>query len=279
MGQIFSLDAIVNRRIPQKESFLHVARMMRATLVDEDAIVCALLFGSIVRGDYNIRSDADCLIVYKAEKEAAAMRTMQEITVSAKELYVPVQFTPCDTHIARTRLHHLGTSFVRHLQASLSRQGEIGAEIKGRIDGLLSKSISERDEIEGYIRMKMYKLQSSFAKITSMSDDEYVGYLQKLLEAPVHVARKMLIYEDVLDGDSKSEVAERYRETMPAQLADQFDILLGFDRWYNGVLVDQIRNPDYGRYRDTLAKLGHQSTQVLGFLRSNMLHLHQTARR
>lgn len=274
MGQVFTWDSVRDGRIPKKESFHHVATILRETLSSKPSIVSALLFGSVVRGDFNVRSDIDCVVIYKTDEEARAMHAMHEVDQMAHALHVPINFTPCDTVLAETRLHHLGMSFIRHLQASI----DAGGLIKGNLVDLIAPTIPAEQEIESYIKMKMYSMQESLAQMTSFSEERRVAFLKKALEASTHVARKMLIYEGTLRGDSKKEVWERYRETMPKSLADQFDHLLRLDSGYSTDLELQLEEPNQGKYEASLYQLREQLPKVLGFLRSNILRLNETRR-
>lgn len=269
MGQVFSWDAIYEGRIPKPKSFRHAAEVIRERFVHEPSIVCALLFGSVIRGDSNIRSDLDCAVIYETSKQAAAMEAMHEVGVMAHKLHVPINFTPCDTMLAGTRFHHLGVSFVTHLQAAI----DAGGLIKGNLIDYLAPTISARQEIESYIKMKMYSLQAGFAQSASFSEEELVRFLRKALEASTHVARKVLIYEGALRGDSKREVQARYRKSVSAHLADQFDHLLRVDAQYSVELKSQMESPDVIRYAAALVEILSEVPNVLEFVRSNILRL------
>lgn len=269
MGQVFTWDSIQAGRIPKKESFNRVASLLRSKLSIEPAVVSALLFGSVVRGDFNIRSDIDCVVIYQTEQEASAMEAMQYIDGVAYTLHVPINFTPCDTVLAKTRLHHLGMSFIRHLQASI----DAGGLIKGNLVDLLAPTIPAEQEIESYIKMKMYSMQEGLAQMTTFSEERLAAFLKKALEASTHVARKMLIYEGTLGGDSKKEVQKRYWETMPTYLSDLFDHLIGIDAWYSSQLAFQMETPRQTEYARTLSELETELPRVLEFLRSNILRL------
>ena len=269
MGKIFTWDEIRAGKIPTYESFNLVASTIRDSFLIEQSIVTALLFGSVVRGDSNQRSDIDCLVLYKTEHERLAIEAMHRVDRIAHSLHVPINFTPCDTILGKTRLHHVGSSFIRHLQASI----DAGGIIKGTIDEHLAATISVDQEIESYIKMKMYSMQESFAQMTSFSDEKMAAFLKKAMESMTHVARKMLIYEGLLEGDSKRQVQVSYRKAMPVELSSLFDSLLESDAWYSSELEEQIRNPNEERYTVTLSTLQIKVPEVLEFLRRNILRL------
>lgn len=246
--------------------------MLREELSIEPAVVSALLFGSVVRGDFNIRSDIDCVVIYTTGQETWAMEAMHKIARMAHALYVPINFTPCDTVLATTRLHHLGMSFVRHLQTAI----DAGGLIKGNLLDLLAPTMPVEQEIESYIKMKMYSMQAALAQMASFNEEELVRFFRKALEASTHVARKMLIYENTLCGDSKREVQAQYCEIMPKVLSEQFDYLLEVDDLYSWELGFQVDKPNQYTYTKILSRLQHEIPRVLGFLRSNILRLDET---
>jgi predicted nucleotidyltransferase len=269
MGQVFTWDSIQYGRIPKKESFLDVAHDLREQFSLRPSIVSAVLFGSYVRGNFTIRSDVNCFVIYKSEEEDLAMSAMQAANRKAHALHVPINFALCDTALAHTRWHHLDASFVQHLQDAI----DAGGLIKGTLDGLLAPTVPATAQIESYIKVKLYRMQESFALTTSFSDDRLARFLTKTFEAPTDVARKMLIHEGTLRGDSKKEVQAEYRETMPKALSRQFEQLLAADLRYSAHLLLQVAEPDKDNYVDVLARLQMGVPRVLEFLRLNVLHL------
>lgn len=269
MGQVFIWEAVRAGRIPRQESFMTVADSARSILKAEPAIKAALLFGSVVRGDFNKRSDVDCLAIYDTTQEERAMRVMHQIASAAHALHVPVNITPCDTVVARTRLHHLGSAFVRHLQAAI----EAGGLIKGNLHALLAPTISVEKEIESYVKMKLYSIQSSYAETPSFSEEQTAKFLGKALESSVHVARKMLIYWGKLQGDSKREVQKQFRGIMPANLSRQFDITLRLDARYSEDLEQQLAGPDEKVYQAAINALLLGVPAAIRFLRSCVIRL------
>jgi predicted nucleotidyltransferase len=274
MGQVFTWDDIKSNRIPKIESFKYISGEMRKALYAASSVVSALEFGSVRRGDFNIRSDIDCVVLYETKGEIAAMGVMYQLCCLAKQHHVPINFTPCDTRLARTRLHHLGSSFIRHLRASI----EAGGLIKGDLVGFLAETISAEDEIESYIRAKMYNMQESYAQMAAFSEERMASFLKKALESVTHVARKMLIYEGKLAGDSKKQVQGRYRQVMPPRLSKLLDEVLAADSWYTAELARQIRRPDQHQYRDVIKTLKQKIPLVVEFLRWNIIRLDRAAR-
>jgi predicted nucleotidyltransferase len=271
MGQVFTWQAIRQRHIPEIGNFAKAADLLRKKLGQEPAIVSALLFGSVVRGDFNTRSDIDCVVIYETESEEAALKVMQEIDVAAGSLHVPINFTPCDTVLAGTRLHCIRTSFVRHLREAI----KAGGMIKGDLRRHLAPTMPAKDEIESYISAKAFSVQESLAEMRTFSMERRMAFFKKALESVTHVARKMLIYEGKLDGDSKKEVQLVYRNVMPPVLSNLFDHLLSVDEGYSIELSSQLRNPKRERYEQHLDLLESRLPDVLRFLRMNIVHIDQ----
>ena len=269
VGQVFTWEVLSSGKVPQEESFRVVMEKLRATLGAESSVVSALLFGSVVRGDSNIRSDIDCGVIYETEQEPAAVAAMHSVDRLACSLHVPINFVPCDTVLASTRLHHLGTSFTQHLQTSIAA----GGLIKGDFLGFLAPTLPTQLEVETYIEAKMYKLQESYAQMASFSDERLAVFLKKVLEAPMHVARKMLVHGDLLRGDSKVKVHERYLQVMPQHLGEQLFSLVLTDAWYSEELATQRLFLNEARYEKAIDHLKRNVPHVLRFLRSNILLL------
>lgn len=156
MGQVFTWEDVSKGQIPKLESFHRMTEAIRERFVREPSIVTALLFGSVVRGDFNIRSDIDCVVIYDRQREMVAMDVMHQADAAARALHVPLSLTTCDTVLARTRLHTFGTAFIRHLQAAI----DAGGLIKGSLADL-APTVPAAQEIESYISQKMYSLHRS----------------------------------------------------------------------------------------------------------------------
>lgn len=274
MGQVFTWDALEREHIPLLQDFDSAISAFRTALAAEDSIVGAIMCGSVVRGDHTVRSDVDCFVLYKHEQESAAFAFMQQATAAAKELHVPLGFVPCDTLLIQTRMHHLGKSFLWHLEKS----SQAGGLIKGDPLRMVADSVSKEEELEAYLRVKMYNLQEAWSKANTFSDERTASYLQKLLEAPMHTARKTLAHLGRLEGDSKVQIRRLYRERMPGAMADQLERLVELDARYSAGLFEQLGHPLEDAYHRLLASMLARSEDVLQFIRANLLFLAERAR-
>lgn len=274
MGQVFTWDTVRHGRVPLLVSFTEVVAALRQEIIEVPSILSALVCGSVIRGDHTVRSDIDCLVVYDHGREDEAFRYMQKATSYAAAKHVPLGFIPCDLLLAGTRMHHVGTSFRQHLEKSV----EVGGLLKGDPLAHFANSSPVQEELESYMRVKMYSLQEAWSQVDTFSDERAAAYLRKLLEAPLHIARKTLAYREQLAADSKVYILQRYAETMPPEMANQLELLTTIDKWYTQELLAAVNAPEEGSYRTILQFLRAMSGEVLKFIRSNLAYVAATAR-
>ena len=273
MGQVFTLESVRRGHVPRLESFAEVVNQLRTRFRDTPSIVGALVCGSVVRGDHTIRSDIDCFVLYDHNVQHDAFGCMHELSRFAVVRHVPLSFVPCDTELSHTRMHHVGTSFLHHL----ARSAEGGGLLKGNPLEAIVEGLSEKAELESYMRVKMYNLQEAWSMIPVFSEERKVAYLKKLLEAPMHIARKVLAHRGLLTEDSKTYVHEKYREVMSNRLSSQFDQLIRMDKWYTEQLVSQQNKFDELSYVAAIQALIDVSEDVLQFIRANLVFIAETA--
>lgn len=274
MGKVFTWKEVVRKRVPRPEDFRLVIDEARGFFAGEESIVGAAVFGSVIRGDCNIRSDVDCFVLYDHTQEREAFRVLQSVTAVASLHRVPLTCIPCDTLLAATHMHHIGSSLRRHLGKSMRIGGLLKGDPLRHIVGVRS---SEK-EVEEYLRFKLYGIQEAFGEVRTFSEEKFVSYLKKMLEAPVHVARKVLEHQGLLDGDSKREVLASYVKHMERGLSDQLRSLVMLDTLYTTVLLQQLEHPDESDYRVFLQVLLSNSENVIAFIRANSMFLVATAR-
>ncbi len=266
MGQVFTWEAIRDNDIPRIESFNEVIQLVKGSMAEQASILGAVACGSVIRGDHTIRSDLDCFVLYDVGQEHAAFTYMQKMAALAESRAVPLYFLPCDSWLAQIGMHHVGTSFQRHLRAS----ADAGGLLKGDPLPALAQSVPEWEELTGYIRVKMYTLQEGWGRVHTFSDEQAVAYLKKLLEAPMHIARKTLACFGPLQGDSKAHILSEYRKTFPTPMGVELDHLVEQDALYTEALIEQIERPHEREYRELLHHMMNLSEDVLRFIRANL---------
>lgn len=266
MGKVFTWEEVRDRRVPRLSSFTQVIDDIRMTISREGAILGALVCGSVTRGDHTVRSDVDCFVLYDQAQEDKAFACMHRASALAAIQHVPLCFIPCDTQLANTRMHHIGSSFRRHLEKSI----EAGGLLKGNPLQALAYSRPEKEELEAYLRVKMYNLQEAYAQSLTFSDERMASYLKKLLEAPMHIARKTLAHNENLGDDSKSYIKGQYRESMPRAMSEHLSRIIWLDDHYSEGLSEFLEYPDEGGYHALLNFIRGHSEDILAFIRSNL---------
>ncbi|MFA6503080.1 MAG: nucleotidyltransferase domain-containing protein [Candidatus Paceibacterota bacterium] len=274
MGKVFTWKEVVRKRVPQPEDFREVIADARRTFGGEDSIVGAAAFGSVIRGDFTLRSDVDCFVLYDHTKESEAFKVLQSVTAAANAHRVPLTCIPCDTLLAATYMHHIGSSLREHLSTSM----RIGGLLKGEPLRHIAGVRSNEKEVEEYLRFKLYGLQEAFTQVQTFSEERFASYLKKMLEAPMHVARKVLAHRGLLHGDSKQEVLASYVQCMERALADQLEGFVALDALYTTELFRQLEHPNESDYRAFLNMLLSHSGKVIAFIHANAMFLVATAR-
>ncbi len=273
MGKVFTWKEVVRKRVPQPDDFVLTIDNLRKAFVPEESIIGAIAFGSAVRGDCNLRSDIDCFVLYDHAREHEAFGVIQSVTAMANLRRVPLTCVPCDTLVSATHMHHIGSSLREHLEVS----GRAGGLLKGDPLRHIASVRPHEEEVEEYLRFKLYGIQEAFGESQTFSEEKLASYLKKLLEAPMHVARKVLAHRGLLEGDSKAEVCIFYRK-MDYALSDHLERLVSLDALYTEELREQLRCPHEKGYRMMLQKILSNSEDVLSFVRANSMFLAATAR-
>lgn len=269
MGIVYTWDDVREGHIPTLNSFDLVAQQLRQTLASHEAIESAVICGSVLRRDHNVRSDIDCVVLYDADQEWSAIQIMQQIGKDAASLHVPVNFVPVDTHLAASSMHQLGRSFAQHIKSAV----DAGGLVKGCLPDGLAVTQAVPDEVRSYIRAKAYNLEEGWSSFSIFSQERKAAYLKKMLESPLHIARKILHFNGLMNGDSKSEVRDKYNEWADSTIKNLFEELLELDVWYTNQLEEQQNCSDETKYRECWETLIAGIPMAISFVRQNALKL------
>jgi hypothetical protein len=274
MGNVFTVAQVRAGRIPDPAAFRIAERRLKQGILQEPAIIAAVVCGSVLRGDHNRRSDIDCAVLYDTTHAEQAIRFMQEEVRAGASTCTPINFIPVDTTLAQTRLHHFGRSFAHHVKISALN----GGTVKGDLTSALALTMSLEDEIFSYLSAKIYKLETGWTELRTYPEERTAAYLKKVLEAPMHVARKALRLREYTDMDSKRDVEAAYLRFAPPKLAGAFSELLTIDRWYTEVIDVQARAVDAVKYAQELASLEEAIPLSIEFAKMNASWLDSTTR-
>ena len=273
MGKVFSWDDIVKGRIPKLSSFNKVKEEIAKKLSECGGVIGAIFCGSVVRGDHNIRSDFDCLVLYNGKERQGIIELLQGLSLFAEGLNIPVEFIPVDNRLVETMMHPIEYSFSLHLQWSAKNGGVIK---KNPVPFLHLDSSVMTAELVEYIRRKHSKLSKTWSKLPSLGPDQRFTFYQKVLDAPVYIARKILRWRgvDITFDDSRRAIAELFSVSRnDAGVGELFAELIACDREYTDGLMQHIRSHNKEKYVQLLQEVERAIPKVLDFIQINILEI------
>jgi len=271
MGKVFLWDEIKKGKIPQPSDFTTIVSRIRQDLGATDSVIGGILCGSILWNSCNQRSDIDCVVVYDPAKRRKVVDILRGINKAAANCHVPVEMIPLDSHIARTPLHHIGLSFAIHLRYAAENGGLIK---ENPLPFFVFDDASIVEDVRSYLRNKLRRLEKGLGALPTMEVAELHRFLQKVLEAPVHVARKILRWQKVkMVDDAKRTIMRYYPNIANAQECDLFAKITKADNKYTTELLAQFQHPNEDRYSETIEEVKDLAWDTLEFVRLNALRL------
>ena len=271
MGKVFSWDEIKKGKIPQPSDFTTIVSRIRQDLGVTDGVIGGILCGSILWNSCNQRSDIDCVVVYDPVKRRKVVDVLRGINQAAANRHVPAELIPLDLHIAKTPLHHIGLSFAVHLRYAAENGGLIK---ENPLPFFVFDDASIVEDVRSYLRNKLRRLEKGLGALPTMEVAELHRFLQKVLEAPVHVARKILWWQKVeTPDDAKRTIMRYYPNIANAQERDIFAKITTTDSKYTTELLAQIQHPDEDQYSRVIEEIKDLVWDTLEFVRLNALRL------
>ncbi|MDP2651275.1 MAG: nucleotidyltransferase domain-containing protein [bacterium] len=278
MSKVFAwheIWPITRRAIPSIEDFHQTARDIREKLAQDGSIIGGILYGSAIWSTYSRRSDIDCIVLYWSEKRDSAFKTFREVSVLASDYDVPIDLYFVDTEIASASMHRITLSLTKHLEYAVNHGGLVR---ENPLPYLSFKPTSDEEEVVSYLSHKLGRLEREFAKISTirMKGPEFYRFLQKVLEAPIHIARKMLWLEGVeMEDDSKDSVLHYYPSIASERELNLLKLVVKADRNYTRVLQSVLDEKlNHQQYSITLEELASVTAlHSLEFARLNVLRL------
>ncbi len=271
MGKVFTWDEIAEGVVPTLASFGAVVDQTRKILSREPSVLAAVLCGSVLWGKHTRRSDIDCVFIFESSKRRQTEEAIRELLAFAQKHAVPLELSPLDDVIAGTPVQHIGISFARHLRRAV----DCGGCIKGDLFHHISfDGIRPLEDIRSYLRFKLRSLEVGAFDLPFRDVRERVRHLERVLDTPAHVARKMLEWKGVgLKDDSKSAVYARYQRTFSGAAAELLSAAVAADRQYEAELARQFVSPNPERYEQALTAIEKATQPVREFVRLNALML------
>lgn len=269
MGKVFSWDEIERGEIPQPQDFETVALKIRKELEAADGVIGAILCGSILWNSCNQRSDIDCLVVYDQTRRSEVVKVLRAISQVAADIHVPTEFIPIDLHIARTPIHHIGLSFAVHLSYATKNNGLIKTN---PLSLFTFDNATVVDDVRGYLRNKLRRMEKGLITLPALEATDLHRFLQKVLDTPLHVARKILWSQKVeMPDDSKRTVMHYYPDIASTQERELFTKITAADSQYSLELLAQLQNPNKNRYSEAIERVKILAWDTLEFVRESSL--------
>jgi len=271
VGKVFSWGEIERKEIPQPSDFSIVVGKIRQNLEVANGVVGGILCGSVLWNSYNERSDIDCVVVYDPTKRREVVEALRDINQTASTLHVPTELIPLDMHIVRTPLHHIGPSFAVHLRYAAENGGVIK---ENPLPLFVFDGISIVEDVRGYLRNKLRRLEKGMSTLPTMEVADLLRFLQKVLEAPVHVARKLLRWQAVkMPDDSKRTVMFYYPDIANAREHELFVKITTIDSQYTAEILAQLQHPNKALYSRVIGEIEELAWDTLEFVRLNAFRL------
>ncbi len=274
MGRVFSWMEIKEKAVPKIEDFSRVCEEIRSELLQTDGVLGAVLFGSAVGVRFMERSGVDCLLVYDGMHRTALTEALHQLQASARKRNIPIGFVPVDDVSARIGLHTIGPSFAYHLELAAKALGVIQDNPLTfiRLPDSANSQQARVEDVLGYLRRKIFRFERGIAEFPVMAESEYFHFLRKILESPIHIARKVLwLSVPNISSDSKAHVIRHYPDIAPSRLREIFQTLLSEDSDYSREVSAELREPHEGRYIIALETIAKQACLALEFARRNAL--------
>ena len=273
MSKVFTKKEFKMGNIPRLEAFGAVGAIVRRELQASPAVIAGLIYGSVLRGDYSVRSDIDVILLYPYEQHGAVVALQQHLQSVAQTRFIPMRTIAVDVDLARHGDHMFFPMYHEHLRMAAASGGVVKDDPNNWIE---PKAMTYRVEAHGYLTQK----SGGFDRVTELlplaTEEQVAVALSKALSFPIHAARKMLqcLAPDWMgDDDGKATVAALYPRLGIAGGVDLFFELLGFERMYAEGLAELMVRPDGALYGALLERLKPALPLARQFARVNLLAL------
>lgn len=274
MGQVFPFSDIVAGQIPSLESFGKVVGKIRQDIALLPEVTGGVLCGTMLIGGHTNRSDIDFFVLY--QETQAVVECFHEIRIFAEDLHIPLDYIPLDSDLAEIPDDHtIGPTLVDHLRIAIRNGGAIKADPTPFIK---FQHLTATGDTRAFICNKLRRLRKAWLDLPVLSEELEYTFYKKLLEAPVHIARKVIYCHKIIfprDDDSKEEVIKLYPRIDHQETNQLLTQLVALDRRYSEVLFEQLKNPNEEEYSGVIREIKQAIPMVLRFARLNLLLVRQ----
>lgn len=264
LGLIYPYGRVSKGWVPILNNFPIVLEYSRGICGGCDEIVGALFYGSVQNGTFTQRSDLDLIAMYQKKDRAIALAALGQISEFGMNHSVIVEPEPICIEAALASKHSIGITFREHLRKAALNNGVVK---ENPLDFLMYEGIRAEDELRSYFCHKMRQLDR--AEIApDPTDPKFLEAVRKMIEAPVHSARKTLHWLGAVpENDCKREVVSCYNKLIGGLNSELLIQLVEADQKYTDVLWQQTMvkkdKPSYLAAIDDLWKVRSLSAEFV----------------
>jgi predicted nucleotidyltransferase len=260
---------LAKRQWPNGVEFTRIIVTTAKALQDAKSIAAQMIFGDFCFAADNLRSDIDWLVIYHDNRVSEARQLLAKLSQSAREVYVPLDLLVMSVSQAKRGAHSIGPLFLMHLAQVADSKCHTGKPLE-LIKPIGLTGITVYEESLLYIGDQIANLEKGLAMLDLADERSLATLLQRALEAPIHVARKVLL--TLIGGEvrGKSGVLSDYSHHWGDQTHQALRQLVNCDRYYSNRLdKDFRRDYDDEKYRALLVDLLGEVPRVIDFLQLN----------
>ena len=238
-------------------------------------VTAAQVFGSCAFGSCKWRSDLNVLIVGLEGHRRDIRREVAALADTImKEYAVPLSVQLVCTDQFTNGLDMLPRPFVKHIHRVASLED---VRIKGDVPALVPLYQLRQEDVLVQAKEAFKSIEAALMRADRLHDSQLPRLLQKVAEAPVHVARAQLDLMGELGTDDQSQtVFEQYVASMllPTKLVQAFSIAHEVNHVYDQQLLAHM----WSSSNETYVRMLHQLQKwyapvTLAYLESVMRHL------
>lgn len=256
MGKIYNFAEIKYGQVPRPDDFAVAKEIVLdglSRLYRSGTIYGGKVFGSVARGTPNMRSDFDLLVVTKKYSGAYPLRDL--FNMVREKTKVRVEPIVATREIAELGYHSVDEPLLEHI-SNMPNEGNTAGEDPTQF--LKLTEIPPHLTYREYMTNKLRKFMEGFF---AFSDDDKMRVLQRALEAPSNVGRRVLQADArFLPDDSKGTVKNAFRSAYDGtSLIEPFEFLLVGDGFYTQYLRLAVEGGvSRGEYEQTLDSLSEK---------------------
>lgn len=269
MGRVFTCDEVLHGRFPTPypDAFRLATAYVRHCLETCATVRGALFFGSLLRDDFTIRSDVDCLVLVDDSHQHNSADTLSVAVAHAAATWnVEISFEVLSVTAAEKGRHRLTPMFIEYLQ-KIAKEGAI----KGiPLPSIPQQVLSPHAELRNYLIHQESRLRKGFLFFPNYSVQQQCHFLRKVLESGYHIARKYLNLRGRDRFKSQEDLINRYRIIVGGTAYEVLQQLAETDSVYTCEVVwQQEHGPDIERYQRALDVIRAATPLALEFVALN----------